>query len=175
MLSDFNLIATTNRGNEKQMVFEMVYLLKEELGDQTAKASKTGIRGLITAKTILDPCEAIAKLRNVLHQRPYQFRYGLRIIPVERVVRTDLEQIKQVSLELAARISEDETFRVSVEKRFTHMHACEFVEAVAADIQRKVDLENPDRILLVEVLGAFTGLSLLKADDFLSIPKEKML
>lgn len=175
MLSDFNLIVTTNRGNERQMVFEILYLLKEELGDQTAVASKTGIRGLITAKTSLDPREAISKLRAVLHERPYQFRYGLRIIPVERVVRTDLEEIRKASAELAAKIGENETFRVSVEKRFTQLHARDFIEAVAAEIKRKVNLKNPDKILLVEVLGTFAGLSLVEASDFLSVPKEKML
>ena len=175
MLSDFNLIVTTNRGNERQMIYEIVYLLKEELGDQAALASKTGIRGLITAKTSLNPCEAIRRLKAVLHECPYQFRYALRIIPVERVVRTDLEEIKKASLELAAGIDESESFRVSVEKRFTQLHARDFIETIATFIQRKVNLENPDKILLVEVLGAFTGLSLIESGDLLAVPKEKML
>jgi len=175
MLSDFNLIVTTNRGNERQMVYEILYLLKEELGDQAAEASKTGVRGLIIAKTSLNPCEAIGKLKAVLHERPYQFRYALRIIPVEKVVRTDLEEIKLAAALLATGIGENETFRVSVEKRFTQLHARDFIEAVATGIQRKVNLENPDKILLVEVLGAMTGLSLIEESDVLAVPKEKML
>jgi tRNA acetyltransferase TAN1 len=175
MLSDFNLIATTNRGNEKQMVYEILYLLKEELGDQAAEASKTGVRGLIIAKTSLNPCEAIGKLKAVLHERPYQFRYALRIIPVEKVVRTEIEEIKGASEKLAEKIGENETFRVSVEKRFTQLHARDFIEAVATGIQRKVDLEKPDKILLVEVLGTLTGLSLIEESDVLAVPKEKML
>ena len=175
MLSDFNLIATTNRGNERQMVHEILYLLKEELGDQAAEASKTGVRGLIIAKTSLNPCEAIGKLKAVLHERPYQFRYALRIIPVEKVVRTDLEEIKLAAALLATGIGENETFRVSVEKRFTQLHAHDLIEAVATGIERKVNLENPDRILLVEVLGALTGLSLIAPSDVLAVPKEKML
>jgi len=157
------------------MVYEILYLLKEELGDQAAEASKTGVRGLIIAKTSLNPCEAIGKLKAVLHERPYQFRYALRIIPVEKVVRTDLEEIKLAAALLAAGIGENETFRVSVEKRFTQLHARDFIEAVATGIQRKVNLENPDKILLVEVLGAMTGLSLIEESDVLAVPKEKML
>jgi len=155
--------------------YEILYLLKEELGDQAAEASKTGVRGLITAKTSLNPCEAIGNLKTVLHERPYQFRYALRIIPVEKVVRTDLEEIKLAAALLATGIGENETFRVSVEKRFTQLHARDFIEAVATGIQRKVNLENPDKILLVEVLGAMTGLSLIEESDVLAVPKEKML
>jgi tRNA acetyltransferase TAN1 len=175
MLSDFNLIATTMRGNERQMVYEILYLLKEELSDETAQASKTGIRGLITAKTALNPCDAIGKLKAVLHERPYQFRYALRIIPIEKAVRTELEAIKQATNELAAGIGENETFRVSVEKRFTQLHTSDLIEAVASEIMQKVDLEHPDKILLVEVLGALTGLALIGPDDILAVPKEKML
>jgi tRNA acetyltransferase TAN1 len=175
LLADFNLLATTQRGNERQMISEILYLLREQLGDDLAVASKTWVRGLIAAKTSLEPCEVIGKFRSILKERPYEFRYALRIIPVEKVVRTDLEEIKSASAALAAGIGENETFRVTVEKRFTSLHAQDFVEAVATGIERKVNLVNPDRVLLVEVVGSWTGLSLLKPNDVLAIPKEKML
>jgi tRNA acetyltransferase TAN1 len=175
MINDFNLVATTSRGNERPMCNELFYLLKEELGDAQAETSKTKIRGLIVAKTTLDPRGAIGKLRAVLKERPYEFRYALRIFPIERVVPTDLEEIKRVTQELAGSIGEQETFRVTVEKRFTTLHSKDIVEAAASLIERKADLENPDRILLIEVLGALTGVSLLKPGDILSVIKEKML
>ncbi len=175
MINDFNLLATTSRGNERPMCNEMLFLLKEALGDAEAETSKTKIRGLIVAKTKLDPVAVIEKLRVILNERPYEFRYALRIVPIERVVPTDLEEIKRVTQELAARIGEQETFRVTVEKRFTALHSKDIIEAAASDINRKADLENPDRILVIEVLGALTGISLLKPSDILSVIKEKML
>jgi tRNA acetyltransferase TAN1 len=175
LLKDFNLLATTSRGNEKQMCSELSYLLKEEIGDSAPLVGKTGIRGLVAAKTAFDPCEAIEKFRAILQQRPYEFRYALRIIPVERVVRTDLDEVKHAATELAATIGENETFRVTVEKRFTSLHTRDFIEAVATGIDRKVDLENPDKILLIEVVGGLTGMSLIKPSDVLAVLKEKML
>ncbi|MGD0203306.1 MAG: THUMP domain-containing protein [Candidatus Bathyarchaeia archaeon] len=175
MINGFNLLATTSRGNERPMCNELLYLLKEELGDAQAETSKTKIRGLIVAKTSLDPGAVIEKLRAILKERPYEFRYALRILPIERVVPTDLEEIKRVAAELATRIGENETFRVTVEKRFTTIHSKDLIEAAASDIKRKADLENPDRILLIEVLGALTGVSLLKPSDILAVVKEKML
>lgn len=174
VLSDFNLLATTMRGNERQMCYELAYLLKEA-GDPAPEVSKTGIRGVIVGKTTLNPVEAMGKFRGMLKERPYEFRYALRIIPVEKVVRTDLEEIRQVAVELAAKIGEGETFRVTVEKRFTSIHSRDFIEAAAMDIQRKADMENPDKILLIEVVGRFTGMSLVKPGDVLAVVKEKML
>jgi tRNA acetyltransferase TAN1 len=175
MINDFNLLATTSRGNERPMCNELLYLLKEQLGDVEAQVGKTKIRGLIVGKTTLDPRAVIEKFRSILKERPYEFRYALRILPIARVVPTDLEEIKRVTLELAAEIGEEETFRVTVEKRFTTLHSKDIIEAAAGDIKRKANLENPDKILLIEVLGGLTGLSLLKPSDILAVIKEKML
>jgi tRNA acetyltransferase TAN1 len=175
MINDFNLVATTSRGNERPMCNELLYLLKEQLSDAEAQVSKTKVRGLIVGKTTLDPCDAIEKLRAILTERPYEFRYALRILPIERVVPTNLEEIKRISQELASRISEQESFRVTVEKRFTTLHSKDIIEAVAGDINSKANLENPDKILLIEILGALTGVSLLKPSDILGVIKEKML
>jgi tRNA acetyltransferase TAN1 len=90
-------------------------------------------------------------------------------------VPTDLEQIKQVTHELAAGMGENETFRITVEKRFTDIHSKDIIDATASEFTQKADLENPDRILLIEVLGAFTGVSLVKPADILAVVKEKML
>jgi tRNA acetyltransferase TAN1 len=175
LLTDFNLLATTARGNERQMIYEILYLLKETLGDQSAEASKTGVRGLIAARTALNPCDVIEKFKAILHERPYEFRYALRIIPVEKVVPTELEAIGLAAAELAVGIGEDESFRITVEKRFTTLHAQEIVEAVATRIDRRVDLDDPGKVLLIEIIGKLTGISLIKADLVLSVQKEKML
>ena len=174
-MNDFNLVATTARGNERQMIYEMLYLLKETLGDQTAQASKTGVRGLIVAKTALNPCNVVDKFKTTVHERPYEFRYALRIIPVEKVVPTDLDAIGQAAAELSSQIAENESFRVTVEKRFTTLHSQEIVEAVAARIQRPVNLDKPDKVLLIEIIGKFTGISFVKPELIFSVPKEKML
>jgi tRNA acetyltransferase TAN1 len=157
------------------MCSELLYLLTDELGDPAPVADRTGIRGLVAAKSSFNPCEIIEKFRALLQERPYEFRYALRIIPIEKVVPTEIDKIKSVATELAANIKENETFRVTVEKRFTTIHTRELIEAVATNIERKVNLENPDKILLIEVVGGLTGISLIQSEDILAVIKEKML
>jgi len=173
VLKDFNLLVTTARGNEEDACSEIWYLLGE-IGDPAAKVDKTGITGLIAAKTAFNPFEVIEKFRAILKERPYEFRYTLRVIPVERVVRTDLGEIERTVTELGSKIGENETFRVTVEKRFTSTHTRDIIEAAAANIERTVDLNNPDKIVLIEVVGGVTGVSIVKAEDVFSIMKEKM-
>lgn len=174
MLKDFNLLATTSRGNERDACSELSYLLGE-IGDSAPNVEKTGVSGLIAANTAFNPFLVIEKLRRILVERPYEFRYTLRIIPIEKVVRTDLDEIQCVATELSSKIGENETFRVTVEKRFTAMPSRSIIEEVAANIERKVDLSKPDKILLIEVVGGLTGISVIKPDDIISIMKEKVL
>jgi len=173
VLKDFNLLITTARGNEEEACSEAWYLLGE-VGDSAATVDKTGVMGLIAAKTAFNPFEIIEKFRNILKERPWEFRYTLRVIPIEKVVRTDFGEIQRAATELGSKIGEDETFRVTVEKRFTEIPTKEIIEAAAANIERKVNLNNPDKILLIEVVGGVTGISIIKPTDILSVTKEKV-
>jgi len=173
VLKDFNLLATTARGNEEDACSEMWYLLGE-IGDSAAKVDKTGITGIIAAKSAFNPFEVIEKLRTILKERPYEFRYTLRIIPIQKVVRTDLGEIERTATELGAKIGENETFRVTVEKRFTETPLKDMIEAASVNIERRVDLNNPDKIVLVEVLGGLTGISVVKPLEILSVMKERI-
>ena len=173
MLRNFNLLATTWRGNEENACSELRYLLGE-IGDSAPTVDKTGVAGLIAAKTAFNPFEVIEKFRKILHERSYEFRYTLRIIPIEKVVRTDLGEIQRAATELNSKIGEDETFRVTVEKRFTETPTRDIIEAAAANIEREVDLNNPDKILLIEVVGGLTGLSVIKPNEILAVMMEKV-
>jgi tRNA acetyltransferase TAN1 len=174
MLKDFNILGTTSRGNEREAISELRYLL-EQVGDTSPTITRTGASGLIVAKTQLDPLEVIERFRGILHERPYQFRFMLRVMPIERVVRTDVEEIKRVVAELATGLGENETFRVTVEKRFTTTSSRDIIEAAAKTVQRRVNLDKPDKVVLIEVIGSFTGISVLKPELVISVLKEKLM
>jgi tRNA acetyltransferase TAN1 len=174
MLKEFNLLASTSRGYEKYARSELRFLF-EKIGDTSPTIERTGVSGLIAVKTNLDAIDAIRQFRTILIQSPYEFRFILRIIPIERVVSTDLELIQQAVAELSIKIGENETFRVTVEKRFTTTHTKDIIEKVAVNVKRKVNLTQPDKIILIEIVGGLTGVSVVKPEDVVSVQKEKLL
>jgi len=174
MHGEFNLLASTSRGYEKYARSELRFLF-EKIGDASAAIERSGVSGLLAVKTSMDAVEAVRQFRALLQRSPYEFRFILRIIPVEKVVHTDLDLIQEAVTELSSKIDENETFRVTVEKRFTTTHSKEIIEKVATNIKQKVNLTNPDRIILIEVVGGFTGVSVLNPQDILSVQKEKLV
>ncbi len=172
-IREFNLLVSTRRMREFDCRSEIKYLLGE-IGDPNPDARETGIPGLVVAKTTLDPFDAVNKLRMLAQDRPWEFRYTLKVVPIEKVVDTDFDKIVEVARELAnKKIDVNETYRITINKRFTTMDRRKLIEAIAAGIERKVNLEHPDKIVEIEILGRITGISVLKPDDILSITKLK--
>lgn len=172
MISDFNLIISCARGLENDACSEIWFLLGE-IGDKNSIVEKTEVSGLIVAKTSLDPFQAVQKLRELLKSSPSEFQYILKAVPIEAVIPTRLGLIEETAAELSTKIGEDETFRITVEKRHTELPTMEIIKAAARRIDRKVDLENPDKIVLIEVIGRVTGISVIKPDNILSVAKER--
>ncbi|MBS7651181.1 MAG: THUMP domain-containing protein [Candidatus Bathyarchaeia archaeon] len=172
MLERFNLVVSTSRRNERNASREVWYLLNEA-GDKNPEVSLTPVVGLIVALTSLNPLDALSRLREIMRERPWEFRYILKITPVERLVRADLSEIGILSQELAGRIGPEESYRVTVRKRHSDISSRDIIDVVASKIGRRVDLENPDKIVLVEVISNFAGLSVITPEDILSVAKEK--
>lgn len=171
-MKDFNLLLSSARGTEAEANHEIVYLLRE-LGDKSPTTDFAPVSGLTVAKTVLDPIRVVQALRRVLKYRPWQFRYILKVKPVEQVVPCDVSSIGAAVVERARKVEADETFRVSVEKRRSKVSSREIIDSVASKIPRKVELRNPDKIVLIEVIGNIAGVSIISPNGILGIEKEK--
>jgi len=171
-MKDFNLVVSTYRFREEEAQDELLDLL-EQFGDPDSECEITEIKGLLLASTAIAPTDVVAKLKDLTSSDPWQIRYILRVIPIQAVVATDVRSIGQASVELASKIGSTEKFRVTVEKRHSPITSSEIISSVAEAIQRKVDLENPDWVVLVQVLGARTGISVITPQQVFSSIKEK--
>jgi len=167
-----NLIITCARHLEPETKDELFDIL-EEFGDLDAQITITNMSGILTAKTKLDPIEVVRKIRDMLLDEPWSIRYCLRIIPIQKFIETKIEEIEKTVEDLSGQILEGETYRISIGKRNSEISSQEIITKVANKIKNKVSLEFPDKVVLVEILGNKTGVSILKKSDVLSTEKTK--
>ena len=169
-LGEFNLLVACPRDRERAARSELQYFIGDLLEDSELKVSRTHISGLLTCKTSLDPFEVVSRLREFALENPYQFRFAIKFTPIEVCVESNIESIKEATRSLLHKIGDDETFRVTVRRRHTEIENMDVVVAVASEIDREVNLDNPDKTILVEILGDITGISVLTDEsDILSI------
>jgi tRNA acetyltransferase TAN1 len=170
---NFNLLVTTYRHREYDAVDELnVILQRFSIDVETIEIQN--VSGVILALANLNPFELITKFKELLTEEPWQFRYILRVIPIERALYTDLKNIeREVENLTMKKIKVNDSFRISVEKRHTSTRSKEIISSIANKLQNKVSLENPDWIILIEIIGNKTGISILKERDIFNSIIEK--
>jgi tRNA acetyltransferase TAN1 len=138
------------------------------LGDSFAEVQCTSVSGLLRCLTHIDLFSLGGMLSDLLKEEPWRFRYVLRILPIEKVTKAEIDIIRRCSIEISERIPPSQTFRITVEKRHNSMKSIDLIRAIASDIERKVNLSNPDWIVLVEIIQNVAGLSVIKPHQVFS-------
>ena len=167
-----NLIITCARHLEGDAEEEIIDIL-DELGDSDVQISVSSMSGIITVQTKLDPIEVVRKMKEKVLDEPWSIRYCLRVIPVQKVVETNIEEIEKTISSKSNQIEEKESYMILIEKRNSDISSKEIITKIANGIKNKVSLDFPDKIILIEILGIVTGISILKKSDILSIEKTK--
>jgi tRNA acetyltransferase TAN1 len=167
-----NLVVTCGRNLESEAEIEIKKILEENTSEES-KILKTGMRGILTVETKIDPLEFIDYVKKKINEEPWSIRYCLRIIPIQHVTVTSLAEIKQSVEDLKDIIQKDDSYRITVEKRNSDISSLEVISAVANTIQNKVSLENPDWIVQIEIFGNKTGVSILKKNTIFSLERAK--
>ena len=167
-----NLIVTCARHLEPEAQEEVTRIL-EKFGDSDPQITITSMSGILTAKTELDPVTVVEKMREMILDQPWSVRYCLRVIPIQKVSETKIEDIEGAVNEIVKSIPKGDSYRISIEKRNSDISSQELITMIAKKTDNKVSLESPDKIIQIEILGAKTGMSLLKGSGILSVEKTK--
>jgi tRNA acetyltransferase TAN1 len=142
----------------------------------------SGIRKLTIDRSAYDgvievgvenPKALMSFITEFVRSEPFKVRYIMRIIPVDKVVDTKLEGIVRVVKELAPAIGPGETFRITIEARDSPYKEKELIGAIADAVDRKVNLESPDKVVLLQIFGEYAGVSVISPQDIISIQKLK--
>jgi len=169
-----NLIITCARSLELETKNEIKKIL-DELGDQEPEILNVGMRGILMVDTIIEPSKIIDWVRNKIVEEPWLIRYCLRIIPIQSITETNIDKIKQNIIKLKDSIQKNDSYRITIEKRNTSISTNEIITEVAKIFPNKVSLNKPDLIVLIEILGDKTGISILKDSELFSLDKSKRM
>ncbi len=167
-----NLIITCQRNLEDPTILEIQNML-ERFGDVKAIIEKTIFSGIIQVQTSLDNIKVIDNFKEIIDDEPWLIKYCSRIIPIQKECESKLEEITNIAVELSEIMKEDETYRITIEKRHSSLRTKEIISNIAASISNKVLLENSDWEIVVQVLRDKTGISIIPPNTILSVDKQK--
>ena len=170
---NFNLLVTTPRFREDDAFDEILQLL-DVLGDNDPSIEVSSVSGIILIDTILDPFQFVEDCKEMVRIEPWKFRYVLRVIPLEMNCKAELTDIHDIVNQLSRKIDVQETYRVLIEKRHSKLHTNEIISVVTSKLKMKVNLDNPDWIILIQIVKMAAGVSILRPSQIFSSVKEKI-
>ncbi len=117
-----------------------------------------------------DPKNIISKMKRL---PPDSFENTFKWVPIETWVRSDVKEMAEVLKGYNEKIDEDESWKLMLFKRQYDDHSTtELIKLLTEHIHREnVDLKNPEKLVVVEIVGDKTGLSLLGKDEYLDTQK----
>ena len=167
-----NLLVTCARNLEIETKNEIGKIL-DEIDGQESEVLNVGMRGILMVNTNIEPSKIINWVKDKVVEEPWLIRYCLRIIPIQSVTETDMNKITKDVIKLKDVIQQNDSYRITIEKRNTDMSSTEIITEIAKIFPNKVSLNQPDWIILIEILGDKTGISILKENEIFSLDKAK--
>jgi len=169
-----NLLVTCARNLEPETKNEIGKIFGE-VGDQEPEILNVGMRGILLVKTNIEASRIIEWVKDKVVEEPWLIRYCLRIIPIQTITETEIDRITESVIKLKDVIKQDDSYRITIEKRNTDVSSTEIITNIAKIFPNKVSLNQPDWIILIEILGDKTGISILKDSEIFSLDKTKRM
>lgn len=166
----FNLVVSTGRGVEGRCIAELKDVAS--MLSTNIRTFFTGFDSLLLAKVSMDPVEFTGKLRELVVNGTYVPRYILKVVPIQEVVKTDIDEVVSKAVAMGrSMIGEGETYKIEVRKRGVLFDRMDIINRIAPQIPRKVDLEHPAKIIQIEMFPSRTGIGVIREDDIFSLLK----
>lgn len=165
-----NLLVTFDPTHQESALKEIEALMKETKDKFSLVKADEGVAELI----VDDAKKLVKQLMPVAKKNVDKFGYTFHWIPIEKWVKNNVADIKKVLKEYEKGIKENEKWKMDlkVRKVKTKPDEIKLIMQLTEDINRpKVDLENPEKIIKVEIIGNKAGLALLGKDELLNAAK----
>jgi tRNA(Ser,Leu) C12 N-acetylase TAN1 len=168
----FNLIVTYDPTHAGTAENELNAVLKK-IGEKP-KIITSEAEGLFKV-AVSDARKVVGRLRDLCRADPNLFVVTYHYIPIDSWCKSDTGVMQKSIKPLALGIGENERWKMNISKRhWDKLSGTELIIKLTDVIDReKVDLNKPQKIVQVEIIGKEAGISLLQPEDLLNIAEVK--
>ena len=159
----------THAGRAKEEVESLFKEAKEK-----AKYIESGIQGMFWI-IVKDARKIVKKALEEAKKNPERFSVTYHYTPIDKWCKSTVKDMQNVIKKFEKDIKKTERWKMELDKK--HHKGGDTIELILklteAVNKPKVDLEKPEKIIKVEIVGNKAGLALLKADELLNTIKAK--
>ena len=166
-MANANLLVThdpSHAGSAKEEIEKVLKSIK-----QKAKFLKSDADGVFKLK--VGNAKKIVKSLSKLKSKKGMFEYTFYWIPIDKWVAANIKTMQKEIKKLQKGIKNTEKWKMDLHKRhFDQIHSTELIMKLTEIVDKpKVDLDNPQKIIEVQIIGKKAGLALLNNDEMLAL------
>ena len=166
---DANLLVTyepSHAGSAKEEVEKALKAIK-----QRARFLKSDTEGVF--KLRVGNAKKLVKSLSNLKRKKRMFEHTFHWVPIEKWIASNIKSMQKEIKKLQKGIKKTEKWKMDLHKRHFDVSSTELIIKLTEVVDKlKVDLENPQKIIEVQVMGKKAGLALLNKDEILSSRKK---
>lgn len=161
-----NLLVTFEPSHEETAKKEIEALLKE--ADKKAKILK--IEGSVVFASVGDPIKTISLLKKTAKKNKEKYSNTFNWWPVCKWCKAEIKDMQKAISEMQKEIDDKEKWKMDLGKRQAKKEYPKDLIIKLTDVVNKknVDLDKPEKIIKVEIIGSKAAISVIPADSILS-------
>lgn len=161
-----NLLVThdsSHAGSAKENVEKALKAAK-----QKAKFLKSDAEGVF--KLRVGNAKKIVKSLSKLKKKKGMLEHTFHWVPIDKWTTSSVSAMQKEIKKLQKGIKKNEKWKLDLHKRHLDVSTTEIILKLTEVVDRqRVDLENPQKIIEVQIMGKKAGLALLSKDELLKI------
>lgn len=169
-----SFLISSQRTLERDALSEAYYVISDVLkyNVHPRKSYVPGLAILSLKENNSNPFEVMNRIREYINKEGPLIAC-LKIVPLERLIKTDLSIITEHAVSLAKlKIKPTDSWKVHVRKRQTNLGSFQVIEKVADAINwGRVDLTDPDFEVRIEIVRNITGVTVMEPHFEISMAK----
>ena len=167
-----NMIVTFDPNHRGTAELELREVLKQ--AGEKPQIGQTEIEGLFKV-AVSDSRKAVAKIKSLCGTNPNLFSVTHHYTPIDQWCQSGVSAMQKAIRAASSGIGQNEKWKMGLNKRhWDQLEGVKLIMKLTDVIDRKeVDLDNPAKIVQVEIIGKEAGIALLTPKDTLDVAKEK--
>ncbi len=167
-----NMIVTFDPNHRGTAELELREVLKQ--AGEKPQIGQTEVEGLFKV-AVSDSRKAAAKIRSLCSSNPNLFAVTHHYTPIDSWCQSEVAAMQKSIRAASAGIGQNEKWKLGLNKRhWDKLEGGHLIMKLTEVVDRKnVDLDNPDKIIQVEIIGKEAGIALLTRKDIVDIAREK--
>ncbi|MBI3037199.1 hypothetical protein HYY73_05635 [Candidatus Woesearchaeota archaeon] len=167
-----NMIVTFDPNHRGTAEIELREVLKQ--AGERPQIGQTEVEGLFKV-AVSNARAAAAKIRGLCSSNPNLFAVTHHYTPIDNWCQSEVPAMQKAIKAASAGIGTSEKWKMGLNKRhWDKLEGVKLIIKLTDVVERKnVDLDNPDKIVQVEIIGKEAGVALLTPNDIVDVAAEK--